>query len=149
MKRILLVLIVIISMLFLNGCCCIVCPPVYQTGPEIFFEGMTKCQFLKKVQEVTPETDSRYVKDKSYAFTDLAGMMKIFEEFDIMQVNAIQAFHDLYPDLPFGYMEFLNGMKIHITIVYNVQTKGFDFYKVFKDKLVKFLVAYPEVIVVE
>jgi hypothetical protein len=142
MKKGFFLVLIVVLVLLLNGCCCVVCPPIEQQfKPEILIEGMTKCDFLdEEVREVTTETDLRYVKDKLYSFTSLEDTQIIFENFDIRQTDAIKKFHSLpgCKDLPFGYMEYPNGMKVYITAVYNVYNSKIEFYKVYIDKLVRF-----------
>lgn len=141
---------IVLAVLLSSGCCC-VCPPVEeQFKPEILISGITKCDFLEEVRKVTSETDLRYAKDKLYSFTSLEDTEKIFESFDICQVNSIQEFHSLpgCRNLPFGYMEYPNGMKVYVTAVWNLSTGGIYFYKVYVDKLVKFDAEFPVVIAI-
>ncbi len=137
-KGFMLVLIVVLVLL-LNGCCCVVCPPIEeQFKPEILISGIKKCDFLEEVRKATSKTDLRYVKDKLYSFTSLEDTEKIFESFDIRQVDAIEKFHSLpgCKNLPFGYMEYSNGMKVYVTAA--VWNGKLEFYKIYVDKLVKF-----------
>ena len=63
--------------------------------------------------------------------------MRIFDDFEICQVDVFSAFHSIYPDIPFGYIEYPDGMKTHITAVYNTINDRIEFYKVYKDKMVR------------
>lgn len=138
MKKGFFLVLIVVLVLLLNGCCC-VCPPnESEFKPEILISGIKKCDFLEEVRKATSKTDLRYAKDKLYSFTSLEDTEKIFESFDIRQTDAIQGFHGLpgCKNLPFGYMEYPNGMKVYVTAVWN--NNQLEFYKVYVDKLVKF-----------
>jgi hypothetical protein len=132
-KNVFLASVIIVSILLLNGCC-YVCPPV---NLEMSTTDKTKCEVLGALRKVTSETDHRFVKDKLYKLPNLEDAMRIFNDFEICQVDVFSAFHFIHPDIPFGYIEYPDGMKTHITMVYNDVDDEMEVYKVYKDKMVR------------
>ena len=135
-KNVFLVSVIVVSILLLNGCCCYVCPSI---SSEISTKDKTKCEVLGALREVTSETDHRFVKDKLYKLPNIEDAVRIFDDFEICQVDVFSAFHALpgCKDIPFGYIEYPDGMKTHITAVYNTINDRIEFYKVYKDKMVR------------
>jgi hypothetical protein len=132
-KREFFLVLIVLAVLLLNGCCCVVCPPI-ESGIQFAKTGVTKCELLEDFRDAI--TDSiRYVEPKIYNIPYLEDSENIFQNFDIRQVDAIQAFHSEYKDIPFGYIEYSNGMKVYVTAAYS--NGKIQFFKVYIDGLVK------------
>ncbi len=134
-KKEFVLILIVVSALLLNGCC-VVCPPV-QTGPQFAVTGIGKCELLEDFRVAIPYADSRYVKDKLYSLMTLENTGKVFSEFDIRQTDVFSSFYSIpgYENIPFGYVEYPNGMKTLITAVWN--NNEVQFYKVYVDKMVR------------
>ena len=132
MKRILLVLIVLIAVTLLGGCCCCpTCPqqnPQQEWSPQIVGE-IGYCEILPLMREITPCAEYRWPAKELYQLSNLTDTQIVVNNIDLIE-DTISSFHSQpgCSELPFGYIEYLNGNQDYITAV--IENNKIEFYKI-------------------
>ena len=123
MKKILVVILMfVIAAMLLGGCCCYICPTCPQeTHPESV-EKISQCSLLKWIRPLTPLA-TRWLMSESYDLVSKSDIEWALSQIGpwgcCMGYNEItDGIHALkgYKDVPFGYVEYSNGMRVNIVI---------------------------------